>query len=463
MRCVVQPSEIEDDFMRLTSMPQKAVGSISGSNSGYRRIMFFCLSITLTASAMSMALPALAVDDASSMDSIWVDQSVKDPAQKAAGAATTTAGSNKSGSATAPPTAVNPPPNLSAAPEGTSVETTAPMCTVGTFKDSALFTGNGWSGIGPFKAGADNSEYTDGKQNRIRLELSGDLITHAELTLSHYQPVNDPVINMLNMLMNIDFFLESVGLKPSRIQNVNVQIDRNKETVLSDSAPLNITTGRYAFTMEKRPLEGGRFDCIVAVNSLDADKKIIKHPWVSSEPKKETSPPPMKVTTALPETSSTSTSPAPAADRSQLKAQFVDLINNWQKIKKEAVKSRQPEQLSAVLAGKALVRQTDAVKWLITNHKYYDMNPKGAVIDQYTEILPSKKYMVAAQVHEAYKFIDDTTGKTLKEVDDVNKVNYTVEKVGAKWVITDSKLLTPNNATAPNYATRNPSSANNPH
>ncbi len=97
-----------------------------------------------------------------------------------------------------------------------------------------------------------------------------------------------------------------------------------------------------------------------------------------------------------------------------------------------------------MLAGKALIRQTDAVKWLVNNHKYYEMNPKGVVVDQFAALAPAKKYMVAAQVHEAYKFIDEPTGKVLKEVDDVNKVNYTIEKnrrqvANHRFRFTDSK------------------------
>jgi len=403
--------------------------------------------------ASFLVLPAMAADDSSSnsMDSIWVDSAVKSPAAKdgaAAGSAEPTtlmtppgAPAAKAAAGAAPtqapgrPSAAPPVVTATATPPP-ALDTAAPMCTVNAFKDSPLVTGSGWAGIGPFKA--DGSDFVDEKNNRVKLDLEGDQITRAELTLSAYDANRDPVMNQLNLEMQIDFLLESLGIKPSRIQALNVQLDRRKEALLNDPQPLNVTGGHYSVVIEKRPSSGGT-DYLITVNSMDMNKKAIKQPWVSEKPRESShhdhsflSQPEEKTT-------------APAADREELKAEFVDLISKWQKVKKEAVKTKQYDQLATVLSGRALAAQTGAVKYLISNHCYYEMNTKGVTVDQLTEILPGKKFMVAAQVREAYKFIDEQTGKVLKEhVDDINRVNYTIEKTGNKWVISDSKLLSAN-------------------
>jgi hypothetical protein len=312
------------------------------------------------------------------------------------------------------------------------------MCTVNAFKDSPLVTGNGWVGIGPFKA--DGSDFVDDKSNRVRLDVQGDQITRAELTLNAYEANRDPVMNELNLEMHIDFLLESLGIKPSRIQALNRQLELKKEALLGDPQPLNVTGGHYSVVIEKRPASSGT-DYVITVNSMDVNKKTIRQPWVS-ERSRESSHHDLSFVSQPQEDN---TPAAPAIDREQLKAEFVDLISKWQKVKKEAVKTKQYDQLGSVLSGRALAAQTGAVKYLITNHCYYEMNPKGVTVDQLTEILPGKKFMVAAQVREAYKFIDEQTGKVLKEHgDDINRVNYTIEKAGGKWVISDSKLLSAN-------------------
>lgn len=124
-----------------------------------------------------------------------------------------------------------------------------------------------------------------------------------------------------------------------------------------------------------------------------------------------------------------------------LKDQFQSIIEGWQKVKRTAVKDRNVADLSLVLAGKTLARQTDAIKWLTTNHKYYDMTPKGVVVNKYTPVIRDQKYLVAAQVREDSKFMDEATNQVLKETDDTYNVNYTIERVGSKWMITDSAIV----------------------
>ncbi len=125
----------------------------------------------------------------------------------------------------------------------------------------------------------------------------------------------------------------------------------------------------------------------------------------------------------------------------QLKKEFQDVIQNWQSLKKTAIKERKGDLLSQALAGKALIRQSDAIKWLVNNHKYYDMTPGGAQIEKIEALVSGKKYAVYAVVKEKTKFVDEATKQVLKETDDTYKVNYTIEKIGEHWLITDSALI----------------------
>ncbi len=131
----------------------------------------------------------------------------------------------------------------------------------------------------------------------------------------------------------------------------------------------------------------------------------------------------------------------PLSKDEQLKNDFRDVIQDWQTLKKTAVKERDTKLLSQALGGKALSRQTDAIKWLTSNHKYYDMTPGGAKVEKISALVANKKYAVFAEVKEKTKFVDDVTGRAAKETDDTYKVNYTIEKVGQKWLITDSALI----------------------
>jgi hypothetical protein len=125
------------------------------------------------------------------------------------------------------------------------------------------------------------------------------------------------------------------------------------------------------------------------------------------------------------------------------------LIENWQKVKRNAVKNRDITQLNTVLTGHALSVQTNGVKWLSTNHKYYEMVPKNVAISSVTEVEPNKKFTVLATVKESSKLFDEQGNKLLREAEDTYLVKYTVEKQGDKYFISDSsieKIQTPQDA-----------------
>ncbi|MBS1953530.1 MAG: DUF4101 domain-containing protein [Cyanobacteria bacterium SZAS-4] len=161
-------------------------------------------------------------------------------------------------------------------------------------------------------------------------------------------------------------------------------------------------------------------------------------------------PPRTTPSSTKPETSTESTEPSTPDETSapaSLKDTFRDVIFSWQKLKKVAVRQRDISELSTVLSGRALVRQSDAIKWLQTNKKYYDMNPKSVVVDRYTETIKGQKYAVYAQVKESSKYMDEPTGQVIKDSEDTYNVNYTIEKSGDKWLISDSAIVTQPNKT----------------
>jgi len=402
-----------------------------------KRGVIIALSIALL--LLSVSQGALAASDGS-VDSMWMDNGDKQPEK-------TEAPSKSSAAAAKEPTEPSAEAGLRSVESSlASDDTSAPMCTLDTFKESAIVSKGGWPGVGPFKADSE-FDYLDEHHNKLHVDVSGQQITRAEMALKNRQISGDVDKDLLDMQMNIDFFLEAVGIKPIKIQELNAELSKSKGSLLrSDDEPLNFQAGRCSVSIDKkRSVDGTKVDYVIAVNSLDANKQIIRQHSVSETRRnpvatltaEETKPIPPIRTVVKPPIAHTVVTSSDAS----LKEQFADLINGWQKIKKVAVRNRLTEELSVVLGGKALIRQTDAIKWLLTNKKYYDMNPKGVIVDQYAELAPAKKYMVSAQVREAYKFIDEPTGKVLKDVDDVNKVNYTVEKIAGKWVITDSALL----------------------
>jgi hypothetical protein len=404
-------------------------------------------------------LPAWAADEAkdgSAMDeSIWMEgtQQTKGNSQdaKAAGAAT---GSQKDEKPVTPNFAPEPgalqagqeaageqPANATDQPASAEAqpnkfansETRAPMCSLENFKTSALVQKGGWPGVGPFKVDGDPTSYVDENHNQLKIEVEGDKVTKAELHLTG-KKAGTTSSALLDMQMTVDFLLESVGIKPKRIADLNSQLEKRKDVLERQPTLVNLTTGRYSVSIDKQASgqENG-LDYIIAVNSLEASRQAIKEHSVHEDhqapPEKSTIKPtkePEKVALTQPK---------------DLKEDFVNLIKAWQKVKKSAVRTRQTEELADVLAGNALAKQTDAVKWLTEHHRYYEMTPKGVTVDKYAEISAGKKYLVAAQVREAYKYVDADSRNVVKESDDTYRVNYTIEKIGWHWAITDSSLV----------------------
>lgn len=425
------------------------------------------------------ASTAFAKDD-SGMDSIWLDAPQPAPA-----AELPNPGGSAIKSAPAPakqtsPTVAAPasqpsspaetesasdgsqqaPPSATGAGAPAPPNTVAPMVTLETFKTSQLVTKGGWPGVGPFKEQASPLELADDNGNRLKVDVNGSQVTRAELNLQKGSG------DFLDVQMNADFLLESVGVKPKKIVEFNEQLEKNRALVTRGDGMPNMTVGRY-FVAIQRDAQGAAFN--ISVNSLEADKTALQsHSVTETQPPRTTlaqifgvgkttpatpsstatAKTPPKKTAAPPTPAVAPTSTAAASTTGDaMKESFATLIRNWQNLKKTAVRNKQTGDLSQLLAGRALTRQSDAIKWLVSNKKYYDISPKSVIVEKYAALVPDKKYTVQTVVKEQSKLCEDA-GQVVSDKEDTYKVNYTVEKIGDRWFIVDSALITSTPAKA---------------
>jgi ARC6-like, IMS domain len=354
-----------------------------------------------------------------------------------------------------------------AKPRNKRVATTAPLCTVDSFARSALVSAGLWPGIGPFKVAEDSSssQLVDDAHDTIKLRANKQKkVTGVEMQLT-----GRPAHDFLGLEMTSDFLLEALGTRPARIADFNTQLENLKTKVLNKgTGEQNLSAGRYLVYIKT----SGKTGFNITVNNGEASADAIRDHSTGAAPQ----------TSAEDENSNDNSSetrkrladmlrrPTPTADATRagdtgtgkprngqtlasadvsvsanpadsLKGTFQELIQNWQEIKKVAVKTRDTSELSKVLSGKALGIQTNGVKWLATNHKYYDMQPMGVDIGSCTELVKGKKYSVMAKVKELSKFYEETTNTLLRSQQDTYNVNYTVEKLGDHYVISDSAIV----------------------
>ena len=401
-----------------------------------KQLAVLFLSSFLSLSAIGVCAPVLA-EDGAALDSMWIDN-------EAANIGGNDGTKTKSG----------PVASLHA---GGALSAVAPMCSLVDFKASTFVSKVSWPGVGPFKASAtESSEYIDDAQNHLKLGVAGEQVASAELGLS--KPTGPGTRDFLDIQMSADFLLEALGAKPRKIAEFNAQLEKNREAVRKARA-VSLTAGRYQVTID-RGQNAKPYSCLIAVNSLDAAKSLIKQhsgddkgddsatvakvetpiqkliPDILKRPILPKKPAVSATATTKPAASTTSTAPKDAK-----RDEFVSTIKGWQAIKKVALLKRDTAHLPDILGGAALAKQSTAVKWLQTNQKYYEMEPREAVVEKYTDLGGGKKYSVIAQVREFSKYIDETSNAVIKEVDDKYTVNYTMEKIGDKWMIIDSSVL----------------------
>lgn len=380
---------------------------------------------------LSLGTLPVAADESTSLDSMWIDQE-----------APTIDNTDNNSKSSAVATAGGVP------------STVAPMCTFDEFRQSSFVTKGSWPGIGPFKASnTDISEMTDDKQNHLKVSVKAEQITSAELGLGKLGSGN--VRDLLDIEMACDFLLESLGAKPRKIAEFNKALEKAKPK--AGAHAISLKAGRYQVIVDRSKAP---YACLVSVNSLDANKSIIAEHSVqpNEEPPPESTNKPENTKTSIfdsikkPANSSKPKTQVVAAapPLDPKKEEFAAAIKSWQQVKKAALKKRDPSHLGDILSGVALKKQSTAVQWLQTHGNFYDMEPKGCVVEKYSDLGGGKKYSVVAQVREFSKYIRESDNAVLKEVDDKYTVNYTLEKLNDKWMITDSSVVTNTQAAAPN-------------
>lgn len=379
----------------------------------------------------------------------------------------------------------------------------APLCSIDSLKQSALIKTGGWPGIGPFKG--DGNEYVDAGQNRLKIESAKDKVTSAELRLNNQNRIT-AIFNLEMsadfLLESLGAKEARISDFNGQLEKSRVQLLQSSE---SKPLNLSAGSYLVYMHPEQDKAAADKYSFVIKVSSKDASSDLLKRhssgnvaaesetetpakisskstettengwetttkPAVTATTSKhtnistpsglnfgiETPKTPTKVATSIPtrkpttpektpavtETPETPPDESSASTPTTLKDTFRDVIFNWQKLKKVAVRQRDTSELSTVLAGRALVRQSDAIKWLQTNKKYYDMNPRSVVVDRYNELVKGQKYAVFAQVKESSKYMDEPTGQVIKDSEDTYNVNYTIEKSGDKWLISDSAIVT---------------------
>jgi len=392
---------------RRTTISEAGAARTIGQGNDRRAAALPAAVIALLIAVLGPGGARAADESAGALDSIWEDQ-------KAAGA---------------------PVP-------ASATSTSAPMCTVKEFQESSLVQKGGWPGVGPFKPGGGNPhELVDAGDNRLKIEVSGEKVTEAYLSLVKDNTSSN---DLLDLQMSANFLLEAVGAKSPKIAEFNGQLEKNKDTVLlqSEAKPVTLSAGRYLVSIQKESANGtGRFRYSLRVNSRDISKDVLKQHSVAQGSSDGSGAPAGNGGAGGESPGSTTQIASTTAPPTDLLEEFSNVIKNWQRIKKSVTRNRHAGDLAEVLAGRALALQTEAVKWLVTNRKYWEMTLKDVNVEKYSELVPAKKYTVIAQVKQSRRFVDDVSGTVLKDIEDNDKVSYTVERLGDRWFITDYSIV----------------------
>ncbi len=440
-------------------------------------------------------------EDDGSMEDIWSDQSggpagntgepKKTPAKKVRVPAPTQAepaAAPENVNQQEPPASRPPVANISPTPGATSGQ--FPVCKLSDLTASSFVKSGGWPGIGPFEPDdMKKGEFADRSNNRMKANLAGDNVTQLQLSVASEKN------QFLSLEMTTDFLLEALGENPSKIARFNRALEEKQTDLQVNRLPVKLNAGRLDVSIQNvaQDQSDSSFVILVEGNSplsanipgvprqiaatqgtqpstslTDQNRFTVRQPQTGSTP--VTAPPrqpqpgstPATAPPRQPQPGSTSVStpaqiaqqpqitqptpvetnpPAqPDTDQEMLK-QFVNLVQNWQDVKRVVVKSRKGDNLGKVLGGNALATQNQAIKWLLDHQKLYDMVPLGLEVTGYETVVPDKKYTVNVHIREQSRILDSNTMSILKDEMKDYKVAYTVEKFPGGWLIVDSKVV----------------------
>ncbi|MCA9804163.1 MAG: DUF4101 domain-containing protein [Cyanobacteria bacterium HKST-UBA02] len=400
----------------------------------------------LTAALVMATMPGMVMAADGSLNELWQNEgAAQQPAKESA---------NENFKLYQPENAAN-----SSSEKAEPASTTAPLCTLGELKKSDFVSTGGWPGVGPFSQDKeDDNQLVDEARNTLKYSTAGQDITEAELTM-----VNQPADknDLLSLQMNADFLLEALGAHDARIADFNNAFENKQQDLKSGSISLN--AGTYDISIARgratEQTEPGSASYVIKVRNT---RPVIAEkppepvaPAQESEPEKSPEPGPVasepavkkerpsaldKPVTLAMKSPSAVTAPQAAdtdAEKNRLIAEFTDLMQRWQLVKKATVKSRQSTNLTQILGGKALSLHTQAVSILQNKHMYYEITPRRLKVESYKEISPGKKYLVKAHIEERRQFVNADTMSIQRDDEHSYNVEYTVEKVRGSWLITD--------------------------
>lgn len=342
------------------------------------------------------------------------------------------------------------------------------LCPYEQLKESPFIKQGTWPGVGPF----DNlnnlkSEFKDKFDNKLDLIFEGENVAKAKLKLvNRSQKPSD----LLSIEMTADFLLEALGAKSVRIAKFNSDFEE-QQNKLKEQNKLTLNAGKLEVFIAREGEKDSSSDISISVKHTEKAEEKKKEPEKKIEPEKKPAPEekktasdnkPVETPTNNKSTSlldqpivykapkpgpllannpkSVQTS-KPAGSQDNLKEEFTKLLTEWQGIKKAVYKNRQNSSLLKLLGGAALTKQSKAIKWLLDNHRYYEVTPKGLSIESYKAITPNRKYNVVAKISERRQYVDANTMHILKDINSAYKASYTIEKIRGSWIIIDSKLV----------------------
>ena len=446
-----------------------------------RKLHVLALSMSLSQTLM-LQVPVFcqtseSAEDGSSLESMWseeagkTDKNKKTESSKKSKSEAKAKMSDLGDAGAVTPSDTSKPIPLDTSPaETTRVE--SPLCTIASFKESELVKTSCWPGIGPFQ-GQNEGRMEDPQENKLHYRQDGDKLTRAELLLVGQ---NHDAQSLLNLQMATAYMLEALGAKNKRIAEFNAFLEKNKQHLSQkeSQASISTTSGPYAINLKNTTSDGAHAylieihkrgeealgESLIALSSAGESRHIetepVKEPQAAAKVKPAPSKtlstpvkqPPTKTATVKPPTTPVKATPLEevrkpeTASQDSLKQELQETLRSWQNHKKDALKERQTEELSKYLSGRALGRQKDGIKWLVDNKKYYDMVPRGVTVDKYQQLSAAPpRYLVTARVKELSKLVDEATKQVMKESEDSYNVNYTLEKSGNSWTISDSQLI----------------------
>jgi len=406
---------------------------------------------------------AQAAENEGSLDTMWAEH-----------ANSASSGSTKSASANRGEVALRESPK---SPDSKVHART--ICPVASLVNSGIIVNGGWPGVGPFKPVAEHPyDYSDASENRISLSVDNEQVTAAQMDLTGGPT---PKESLLKLQITTDFLLEGLAVRAAKINEFNQSFEKatarlkgplahplvlNSEPLVVMVKPMEASETGKSGSAANKPMftvivnagkgqpSGSHAAAreqpeVVAMGTSPSGQAETGTPTENTAVS-ETSKPSGQESTDNSNIASSNTSVAAGASRDALKKEFLSLIQKWQGIKRKAVKEGQTAQLEEILAGKALARQVDAIKWLTAHHKYCDIVPKGVSVERLDETTANKTYSVHAVVKEVTRYVDQATGQLLKEINDTYHVIYTVERINDRWFITDTTIVkTANPSQAP--------------